>query len=116
MLNSSFGRGDIVKRDTGNEAKGKMLSAAGGAAGTLALALVLTGAPSAPAFAQLSSTVTVTGKAGDAEVQAQGTESTDLAEPLPSLTASQRLDLDISKGRDSAHADAEDVVSVTVTV
>ncbi|WP_370321375.1 hypothetical protein [Oricola sp.] len=105
-----------MKRNTGNGAKGKMLSAAGGATGTLALALVLTGAPIAPAFAQLQSTVTATGKAGDADVQAQGTESTDLAEPLPSLTASQRLDLDVSKGRDSEHADEGDDVSVTVTV
>lgn len=116
MLNSSVGRVEIVKRNTGNGAKGKVLSAAGGAAGTLALALVLTGAPIAPALAQLSSTVTATGKAGDAEIQAQGTETTDLAQPLPSLTASQRLDLDMSKGRDADHADAGDVVSVTVTV
>ena len=116
MLNSSSGRVDIVKRNTGNGAKGKVLSAAGCVTGTLALALVLTGAPIAPAFAQLQSTVTVTGKAGNADVQAQDTESTDLAEPQPSLTASQRLGLDMSKGRDSDHADAEDVVSVIVTI
>ena len=116
ILNLSLGRVDIVKRNTGNWAKGKVLSAASGAAGTLALSLVLTGAPTAPAFAQLQSTVTATGKAGEADVQAQGTETTELAEPLPSLTASQRLDLDMSKGRDSDHADAGDIVSVIVTV
>jgi len=117
MLNSSVGRVEIVKRNTANVAKGKVLSVAGGAAGALALALVLTGAPISPAFAQqFESTAKAIGKAGNTEIQAEDTDATQFAEPSPRLTASQRLELDVSKGRDSEHADEGDVVSVTVTV
>lgn len=93
---------------------------AGGAAGravfglvsSLALAAALTG----PAMAQLRSEATVTGTAGDAEVQATDTQTTEMQALQPALVAMAEATFDPTRGDDAENADAGDTVTVTVTV
>jgi hypothetical protein len=116
-VNKIEGRIATMSRTNGSETPRHAEKTSTGLATAFAASLLLAIALPGTAAAQLTSEVTAGGTAGGQAVESDTvTETTDLEAPRPALSASQSIDLDVSKGRDSENADAGDIVSVTVSV